>query len=256
MKNHPPLTCLPSSSSASASSSSLSPLPEEDYEEAEEEEIGGRTYFNSLLDEVYAGNGRTVEVPDGQPFTINIDSAGYRVSGKNFSTDSNARPPSTFEKAAVLGVAAAPAVIATGMVVAEVGVVAVAKEVGEEVIENVTGIPIGLRGLVKDGLEYAGKKLLKGGAPEGSAKVIKATQCFVAGTPVATPDGWRNIEDIKEGDVVYAFTMRSTRRRANRPNSALGLAGLNLRLGTSSFGIRPGQHHRWAGDRRFHRRRI
>jgi hypothetical protein len=53
--------------------------------------------------------------------------------------------------------------------------------------------------------EGAGKKLLKGGAPEGSAKVIKATQCFVAGTPVATPDGWRNIEDIKEGDVVYAF---------------------------------------------------
>ena len=38
-----------SSSCASASSSSLSPLPEEDYEEAEEEEIGGRTYFNSLL---------------------------------------------------------------------------------------------------------------------------------------------------------------------------------------------------------------
>jgi hypothetical protein len=38
-----------SSSCASASSSSLSPLPEEDYEEAQEEEIGGRTYFNSLL---------------------------------------------------------------------------------------------------------------------------------------------------------------------------------------------------------------
>lgn len=53
--------------------------------------------------------------------------------------------------------------------------------------------------------EGAGKKLLKGGAPEGSAKVIKATQCSVAGTPVATPDGWKNIEDIKEGDVVYAF---------------------------------------------------
>jgi len=61
------------------------------------------------LNEVYAGNGRTIDVPDGQPFSINIDSAGYRVSGKNFSTDSNARPASTFEKVVVLGVAAAPA---------------------------------------------------------------------------------------------------------------------------------------------------
>ena len=43
-------------------------------------------------------------------------------------------------------------------------------------------------------------------SPEGqSARRIAKTNCFFAGTPVATPDGWKNIEDIREDDTVFAF---------------------------------------------------
>jgi hypothetical protein len=54
-----------------------------------------------------------------------------------------------------------------------------------------------------------GAKVAADGASAVRDGALLPKRCFAAGTKVSTPDGERNIEDIKKGDVVYAYDLRS-----------------------------------------------
>jgi hypothetical protein len=76
-----------------------------------------------------------------------------------------------------------------------------AKEFGKEVV-------IGLA------FAAAGKALIAAGRMGPGGKAL--TKCFAAGTDVQTPEGGKNIEEIKVGDIVYAFdfeTKKTVERR-------------------------------------------
>ncbi|MBS7566736.1 DUF4280 domain-containing protein [Mucilaginibacter sp. Bleaf8] len=81
-----------------------------------------------------------------------------------------------------------------------------------------SGAKVGLKAAAKASLKAAGKLLTKEGAiavAKGLAKhvddIAKATgkicvfACFAAGTPVHTSKGTKNIEDVIEGDEVWAY---------------------------------------------------
>jgi RHS repeat-associated protein len=72
-----------------------------------------------------------------------------------------------------------------------------AKALAKTIARDVASAPI------KDATENAAKALVV--HAEERFALLKKGKCFFAGTPVATPKGWKAIEDIKEGDIVYAF---------------------------------------------------
>jgi len=84
------------------------------------------------------------------------------------------------------------------------------------------GLKAGLKVAGKAALEAAGKALTKKGAKElakAAAKhvddIAEATMkicvfaCFIKGTKIAIEDGYKNIEDIKVGDFVWAYNEES-----------------------------------------------
>lgn len=101
-----------------------------------------------------------------------------------------------------------------------VGLVA-APFTGGASVAGATAVKIGARQAIKAGAKQVAKKLskeaLEAGAKQTAEMLSKLSvrnitagrlcvfACFPAGTPVATKDGLRNIEDVRPGDEVWAY---------------------------------------------------
>ena len=122
------------------------------------------------------------------------------------------------------------ALLDVGFLALDVASIVAAPFTGGASVVGATAAKVGIRQMVKAGVKQVAKKLSKE-ALEAAAKqtaemlsklsVKSLTRgrlcvfaCFPAGTPVATKDGLRNIEEIKVGDEVWAY---------NETNGAIGL---------------------------------
>lgn len=60
---------------------------------------------------------------------------------------------------------------------------------------------------------YNGLQLVAGGAAAFSGGYVRTVACFIAGTVIATVDGFVQIENIKKGDIVLSTDVDTMRAR-------------------------------------------